>query len=77
MTDDIDDRELEFYPCSPVCSLCAHKRPKPNREFSRDAPTGECDAFPDGIPVVIWNGENNHRMPFPGDGGMQFEPKEK
>lgn len=49
---------------SPVCSYCQHLSKKSERA---------CKAFPDGIPMVIWLGENRHNRPFPGDGGIRFE----
>lgn len=33
-----------------------------------------CVAFPDGIPDVVWNGENDHANPIDGDGGKQYDP---
>lgn len=51
----------------PSCAFCKHFRPE-----LREIET--CDAFPDGIPAVILHGENDHREPFPGDHGIQFEP---
>jgi hypothetical protein len=53
----------------PVCVGCKHF----HRE-NKDAET--CDAFPDGIPAPILRAENDHREPYPGDHGIQFEPIE-
>jgi len=36
-----------------------------------------CTAFPFGIPEIILKGLNNHKEPFPGDNGIQFEPIEE
>lgn len=33
-----------------------------------------CSAFPDGVPREIWLGDADHGQPFPGDGGVRFEP---
>ena len=33
-----------------------------------------CKAFRDGIPDVIWEGDNFHLEPFKGDNGIQFDP---
>jgi hypothetical protein len=46
-----------------VCSSCRHLR-----GFRR------CDAFPEEIPLAIWVGENDHRLPVAGDHGIRFEP---
>ena len=35
-----------------------------------------CTAFPGGIPDAINAGENHHIEPFPGDGGIRFDPIE-
>jgi hypothetical protein len=50
---------------SPVCTFCRHLR-EPRR----------CDAFPDRIPDAIWEGQHDHREPFPGDRGIRFEAAE-
>jgi hypothetical protein len=62
----IDDSERHYYGSSPVCRECRHR--VGYDEFA-------CAAFPDRIPLVIWNGERDHSTPYPGDHGIRFEPK--
>lgn len=52
------------------CKTCKH--------FHRDHKGWECDAFPDfpGIPLAILNMEFDHRKPYEGDHGIQWEPRE-
>lgn len=52
---------------SEVCTLCRHFD-------ERDPLARRCAAFPEGIPLPIWEGEDTHRSPYPGDHGIQFEP---
>lgn len=54
---------MSFGP-GPICFACRH--------LSRDDAT--CAAFPDGLPVEIFEWRHDHRHPFPGDGGITFEP---
>ena len=37
----------------------------------------KCLAFPDGIPEEILTGDHDHKKPFEGDNGIQFEPKKE
>jgi hypothetical protein len=62
----IDDSELEQIMYSPVCSYCKH--------FSTETEDNVCSVFPTGIPAEIWTGKNDHKKPFKGDRGIQFEP---
>jgi len=60
MTVTIDDRPTY----SLTCSTCEHLTGPIDKT---------CEAFPGGIPDRIWNGINDHRKPYPGDGGIRYE----
>jgi len=50
------------------CGTCRHKRPP-----SPEGPS--CEAFPNGIPVEIFNGSVNHSEPVEGDNDIQWVPR--
>lgn len=49
-----------------ACSSCKHK-------MMNDS---SCAAFRRGIPIEILSGQHDHRSPYPGDNGIQYEPIE-
>jgi hypothetical protein len=49
----------------PNCIYCKH--------FHGDSANPACDAF-DAIPAGIWKNHVDHRNPYPGDRGVQYEP---
>lgn len=51
----------------PPCAECTHW----------DVGEETCEAFPAGIPDAIFRYGNPHKKPFPGDGGIRFEPIER
>ncbi len=54
---------------STVCGFCRHWRPAEDRT---------CAAYPerDSIPLDIWLARHDHQDPYPGDHGIQFEPRD-
>ena len=61
----VDDSERHYFGSSPVCQDCRHRIG--HRHLS-------CAAFPDRIPLDIWNARHDHRTPYPGDRGIRFAP---
>jgi hypothetical protein len=53
----------------PLCLLCRH--------LDRDAGSypKRCTAFPDSIPEQFASGRKIHTAAYPGDQGIQFEPR--
>lgn len=49
----------------PMCAVCDRWR------------AGACEAYPDGIPFAIMRGAADHRLPLPGDDGLQFVPSDR
>lgn len=53
-----------------ICLSCKHFIGKGFGDF-------RCKAFPQGIPPVFSALGQLHTKPYPGDNGIQFEPKKK
>ena len=58
------DGKLSLNMISRTCIFCRHEN------LGR---LKTCAAFPDEVPDEIWYGQNNHKKPYPGDHGIQFE----
>lgn len=59
-----DDREYMNLPIPVACSGCVRLR---------NVMTKTCEAFPSGIPDIIWKEGNKHLKPIEGDGGLRFK----
>jgi len=67
-------------PNTDVCQACIHWKGTTiigETEFMEGDNVNFCDAFPKGIPDEIVDGENDHKLPYEGDHGIQFEPIKK
>ena len=54
-----------------LCFSCRHLQiDRPMREPMA------CAAFPAGIPREIYTSQVDHDIPYPGDNGLRFEPRE-
>jgi hypothetical protein len=53
----------------PICFWCKHF----DAQQQYDTGKTVCAAFPDDIPLEIWDLEYDHREPYPNDNGIQFE----
>ncbi|WP_198679447.1 hypothetical protein [Thermomonospora amylolytica] len=63
-----------------ICDACARLRltlnPDRDEKSVHTVYIRYCRAFPDGIPEDISLGGFDHRLPYPGDGGVRFRLKE-
>lgn len=53
----------------PQCTSCKHL----DRDTIRSIKSTSCKAFPNGIPMEVWDYKHDHTQPYPGDNGILFE----
>ena len=54
----------------PLCEECKHQYIDNKKRIYA------CNAYPNGIPMEIIRNIVDHRKPYKGDNGIQYEPKE-
>lgn len=62
----------------PMCMVCKHYTPYEPAKRTGEKCQGfgyTCEAFPDGVPEELMWKYYDHRKPYPGDHGIQFEPQ--
>lgn len=56
-----------------LCRGCIRRNVRGDRLEAEGREVKVCDAFPEGIPDAIYFGGADHREPWDGDHGIQFE----
>ena len=52
----------------PQCTSCKHL----DRDTIRSIKSTSCKAFPNGIPMEVWDYKHDHTQPYPGDNGKRI-----
>ena len=67
----LDDRSVDYPIYGLQCVRCKHLHDEQPEDFIGS----KCTAFAR-IPLEILEGKHDHAQPFPGDGGVVFEPRD-
>ena len=62
---------MTSYPTPFLCFWCTRRRQDPD---VAGITAETCDAYPTKIPDAIVDNQVDHRLPYPGDRGLQFAP---